>query len=100
MEEIGFGDKEVKSRIKFWMQALLQTTIFINVLIDGHEIILSFDMNQDNTLTTNMMKNYTEVTLNCFDNLKVRYNVGNADNAQSILNSIYRGFTPAFLWQR
>jgi hypothetical protein len=68
--------------------------------IDGYEIILSFVMNQDDTFTTNMMESYAEVTLNCFDNLKVRYNVGNIKNDQSILNYIYRGFTPAFLWQR
>ena len=68
--------------------------------IDGFEITLSFVMNQDGTFTTNMMETYAEITLNCFNNLKVRYNVGNLKNSQTILNYIYLGFTPAFLWQR
>jgi len=66
------------------------------ITIDGHEIILSFVMNQDDTFTTNMMESYTEVTLNCFNNLKVRYNAVNTENPESILNNIYRGFIPDF----
>jgi hypothetical protein len=64
--------------------------------IDGYEIVLSFVMNQDDTFTTNMIEVYTDVTLNCFNNVKVRYNVANSNNAQSILTYIYRGFTPNF----
>ena len=64
--------------------------------IDGYEIILSFVMNQDDTFTTNMIEVYTDVTLNCFNNVKVRYNVANSSNADSILSYIYRGFTPNF----
>jgi hypothetical protein len=62
--------------------------------IDGFEIVLSFVMNQDDTFSVNMMESYTEVTLNCLNNLEVRYNAGNSDNTQNILNYIYRGFRP------
>ena len=64
------------------------------ITIDGFEIVLSFVMNQDDTFSVNMMETYTDVTLNCFDDLEVRYNAGNSDNAQNILNYIYRGFRP------
>jgi len=62
--------------------------------IDGYEITVSFVMNQDDTFDINMMEIYTEVTLKCFNNLKVRFNVANSENAQSILSYIYKGFTP------
>ena len=64
--------------------------------IDAYEVTLSFIMNQDDTFATNMMEGYTEVTLNCLDNLKVRYNAGNSESVQIILSCIYRGFTPDF----
>jgi hypothetical protein len=64
--------------------------------VDGYSLILSFIMNQDDTFDTNMMEGYTDITLNCFDNLKVKYNSGNSDGAQIILSCIYRGFTPKF----
>jgi len=62
--------------------------------IDGYEITISFVMNQDDTFEINMLEIYTEVTLKCFNNLKVWFNVGNSENAQSILSYIYKGFTP------
>jgi hypothetical protein len=62
--------------------------------IDGFEMVLSFVMNQDDTFSVNKMETYTDVTLNCFNDLKVRYNAGNSENAQNILNYIYRGFRP------
>jgi hypothetical protein len=64
--------------------------------VDGYTIVLSFVMNQDDTFATNMMEGYTDITLNCFDNLEVKYNSGNSEGAQIILNCIYRGFTPKF----
>jgi len=62
--------------------------------IDGYEITISFVMNQDDTFAINMMEIYTEVTLKCFNNLKVRFNVANSENTESILSYIYKGFTP------
>jgi hypothetical protein len=55
---------------------------------------LSFVMNQDDSFTTNMLETYTEVTLNCFNNLKVRFNANNIENAQSILKFVYSPYRP------
>jgi hypothetical protein len=63
---------------------------------DGYEMTLSFVMNQDGTFNTNMLECYTEVTLNCFNNLKVRYNAVNSENSQGILSFIYKVTTPNF----
>jgi hypothetical protein len=62
--------------------------------IDGFKITISFIMNIDDSFDINMMETYTEVTLNCLNNLKVYFNAGNSENAGNILNYIYRGFTP------
>jgi hypothetical protein len=59
--------------------------------IDDYEIILSFVMNQDGTFTTNMIECWTELTLNCFDNLKVRFLAERSSNDSNILNLIYEG---------
>jgi len=64
--------------------------------IDGYEMTLSFVMNQDNSFTINMLENYAEFTLNCFNNLKVRFNAYNIEDAQIILQFIYSPFTPKF----
>ena len=67
--------------------------------IDGFEIVLSFVMNQDDTFAPNLMETYTEITLNCFDNLKVRFMAGGSsnNNAQVILDMIYKSnfFSPS-----
>jgi hypothetical protein len=63
--------------------------------IDSFEIILSFVMNQDDTFTINMLESWTELTLNCLDNLKVRFNAENYRESSNILKIIYEGFTLA-----
>ncbi|MDR2718384.1 MAG: hypothetical protein LBB89_10025 [Treponema sp.] len=63
---------------------------------NGNEMTLSFVMNQDGTFTTNMLEFYTEVTLNCFNNLKVRYNAKNFETTQYILDFVYKAYTPSF----
>jgi hypothetical protein len=64
--------------------------------LDGYEMTLSFVMNQDDTFTINMLENETEVTLNCFNNLKVRFKAGDIENDQSILRFIYKPSVPKF----
>jgi len=80
-----------------WNDRNKQNDIEPLLTIDGYELVLSFIMNQDGTFTTNMMEPTTEVTLNCFNNLKVQYSPGNIESAQSILRYIYTDMMPDFL---
>jgi hypothetical protein len=66
--------------------------------IDGYELVLSFVMSQDGaTFTPNLIESTTDVTLNCFNNLKVKYHVGDIENNQTILTYIYTEKRPIFL---
>ena len=66
------------------------------VIINGFEIILSFVMNLDDTFQINMIEMYSDITLNCLGNRRVRLNTENEENASTILDYIYRGsFRPA-----
>ncbi|MDR2478933.1 MAG: hypothetical protein LBD48_06435 [Treponema sp.] len=67
------------------------TEIDPQLTIDGAELVLSFVMNTDGTFTTNMIEVYTEVTLKCMNNLKVRYLVGTIKGQNTILDQIYKG---------
>jgi len=64
------------------------------IIIDEYEIIVSFIMNKDKTFNINMMEFYTKITIKCFNDFKVQYNIGNVENDQTILSWIYRGFNP------
>lgn len=64
------------------------------VTTDSYEAVISFIMNQDGTFTTNMIETYTDVTLRCFDNLKVRFCSYKIDDQAYILGSIYKKFNP------
>jgi len=76
---------EVKSNEKYLDKEDIEQMLTIN----GYEMILSFVMNQDGSFNINMLETYAEVTLNCFKNLKVRFNAQNIKNAQNILDFIY-----------
>jgi|GEM_PF-6388494 len=65
--------------------------------IDMNEIIISFVMNQDDTFDINMLEIYSEVTLICFNNLKVRHNVARVDRNQRILDFIWKDTIPNLL---
>jgi hypothetical protein len=70
--------------------------------IDSYEVIISFLMNQDGTFIPNMAEVYTGVTLNCYNNLKVRFNTYNTSNKEHILDYIYKDedFSPDRFFQR
>jgi len=70
--------------------------------IDSFEAVISFLMNEDKTFTPNMVEVYTEVTLDCYNGLKVRFNPYNTSNKEYILDYIYKDevFTPDLLFER
>jgi hypothetical protein len=86
---------EHENAVKEWMERH-ENDIEKILTIDGYEMTLSFVMNQDDTFSLNMLENETEVTLNCFNNLKVRFKAGDIEDDQSILKFIYSPSAPKF----
>jgi len=87
---------EYQKALMEWIERHDKNDIEKMLTIDGYEITLSFVMNQDDTFSPNMLENETEVTLNCFNNLKVRFKAGDIEDDQSILKLIYSPSAPKF----